>query len=218
MKPSDCLLISALSSTKQSGFSTETKSPRAQKIIDFVRLAGGFAATGRGIREIRHLALSFRFFWMTLSCKLCGYRGSDCASHCPVCGEAYDDSQTRQDGNAAQAVGGLWAQPRSRIGALNGCNSSEGARSMHVANLDLQSLLDRIPEQQERKQRAEEVVRAASRETNRVRADGGHFDPDAVYIQPRADPTMRVLKVGQGRTGRVCTSVSRWVLLCSQVV
>lgn len=129
------------------------------------------------------------------SCKLCGYRGSDSTSQCPVCGEAYDDSRTRQDANAAQAVGGLWAQPRSRIGALHGCNSSEGARSAHVANLDLQSLLDRIPAQQDRRQRAEEAVRAASRETNRARADGGHFDPDAVYIQPRLDPAMRVLKV-----------------------
>ena len=150
-------------------------------------------------------------FLRMVPCKLCGYQGSSdkASQQCPVCGEAYDDGP--QDGNAAQAAGGLWAQPRSRIGALNGCNSSsngEGPRP-HV-NLDLQSLLNLIPEQQDRRKRAEEAVRAASASggNSPVRADGGHCDPDAVYIQPRVDPTMRVLKV---RT-------RPWPLLCMSCV
>lgn len=149
-----------------------------------------------------------------VSCGLCGFRGSSdntCAQpHCPICGEAYDDvrwSDRREDedmpgSRLAKADGGVWggkSLQKSQIGAqsMGRCNSSEGVPTSTYLNLDLQSLLHLIPEQQHnRKKRAEDVVRAAGVGPTPTRGDdSSRCDPDGVYIRPRVDPTMRVLKV-----------------------
>lgn len=78
---------------------------------------------------------------------------------------------------------------------LDGCNT-EGAKGSTHLNLDLQSLLHLIPEQHDRKKRAQrDVVRATEVGLAPTQANNGRRDPDVVYIQPRVDPTMTVLKV-----------------------
>lgn len=142
------------------------------------------------------------------SCRLCGYRGdNETNPQCPVCGEAYDRPQ---DGHMpgsrlAQTAGGSWcgaSRQKSRIEGLDGCNSTEAAKGSTYLNLDLQSLLHLIPEQQGRRKRAQrDVVRATETGLTSTRPDNGRRDSDVVYIQPRVDPTMTVLKV------RVATAV-----------
>lgn len=136
-----------------------------------------------------------------VSCRLCGYRGhNDTNTQCPVCGEAYDRPQHGYMPGArlAQPAGGSLCgviQQKSRIGGLDGCSSTEGAKATYL-NLDLQALLHLIPEQQDRKKRAQrDVVRATEAELSPTRAENDRRDPDVVYIQPRVDPTMTVLKV-----------------------
>lgn len=114
-----------------------------------------------------------------------------------------------QGSRLAQAAGGSWcaaSQQKSRSGGLDGCNSAEGATgSTYHLNLDLQSLLHLIPEQQDRKKRAQDVVWATGAGLTPTQADDGRRDPDVVYIQPRVDPTMTVLKVRLTNTAvRVC--------------
>lgn len=147
-------------------------------------------------------------------CRLCGFQGSnDITPKCPVCGEAYDDGQAgdRRQGDegmpgprlANAAAGGVsYGKPpqKSPIGGetIEMCTSTEEVPTSTYLNLNLQSLLQLIPEQQHRKKKAEGVVvRAAGGGLSPTRADDGYrCDPDGVYIRPRVDPTMRVLKVG----------------------
>lgn len=146
-------------------------------------------------------------------CRLCGYRGSNdktCVQPicCPICGEAYDDervTERRQDNEDVRGLrltkasaGRMWcgkSPQKSQTGGkpIEKSNSTEGVRTSTYLNLDLQSLLQLIPEQQHRKKRAEDdvVLRAVSGGLTPTRAE----DPDCVYIRPRVDPTMRVLKV-----------------------
>lgn len=101
-----------------------------------------------------------------------------------------------------QATGGLWcgrSQQKSRIGGLDGCDNAEAAKGSTYLNLDMQSLLRLIPEQQDRRKRAQrDVMRATEAELAPAQANGGRRDPDVVYIQPHVDPTMTVLKVRVG--------------------
>lgn len=143
-----------------------------------------------------------------VACRLCGYRGHNDTNTCPVCGEEYDKAQDGHmpESRLAQAAGGSWcgiSQQKSRIGNPDGSKSAKGAASTYL-NLDLQSLLHLIPEQQDRKQRAQDVVRAAGAGLSPTRANNGQHDPDVVYIQPRVDPTMTVLKVGVATAVNVC--------------
>lgn len=135
-------------------------------------------------------------------CRLCGYQGqNNTNAQCPVCGKAYD---RLQDGYAngsvlAQAAGDSWfgvSQQKPRIGGLDGCNTEAAAKGSTYLNLDLQSLLHLIPEQQDRKKRAQrDVVRATEAGLAPTQANNGRHGAGVVYIQPRVDPTMTVLKV-----------------------
>ena len=137
-------------------------------------------------------------------CRLCGYQShsNDNNAQCPVCGEAYDrlkDGHTRVP-KLAQATGIPWCgvpQLKSRVGGLDRGNTNEtGANGSTYLDLDLQSLLDLIPEQQARKKRAQrDVVRATEAALAPAQANSGRRDPDVVCIQRRVDPTMTVLKV-----------------------
>lgn len=156
-------------------------------------------------------------------CRLCGFGGSNDNNTsiqpkcCPICGEAYGQARdTRYNSDdedvpgsrlaKAAAAGNAWcgksllAEPQIGGGkATEKCGGAEGvAPTSTYLNLDLQSLLQLIPEQQHRKKRAEDVVvRAAGGGRSPTQADDSsrRCDPDGVYIRPRVDPTMRVLKV-----------------------
>lgn len=139
-----------------------------------------------------------------ISCRLCGYQAlrDTCALlQCPVCGEAYagDDGQNGVVAESGLTQGGSAScgttQQQSQFGApvLAQCNNSQVFPLCYL-NQELQSLLHLVPEQQRRKKRAQDAVRAAGALTP-ARADDDHGKPDAVYIRPRVDPTMRVLKV-----------------------
>eukprot|EP00903_Cladosiphon_okamuranus_P012153 g11401.t1 len=154
-----------------------------------------------------------------VSCRLCGYQGRDASSQCPVCGEAYDSPQgVRVPGpRLAQAGGGLWcggSQQDSRFGVVGEFDIAEAAKaSTHHLNLDLQSLLRLIPEQQDRRKRAQrDVVWATEAGLAPDQANGGRRDPDVVYIQPRVDPTMTVLKGRYNTQPRMAKATSMSVL------
>ncbi|CAM9092847.1 unnamed protein product [Hapterophycus canaliculatus] len=142
------------------------------------------------------------------ACKLCGFRGSgDAQSKCPVCDEPYEPlhasgQHEQQDevvvpgSQLAQAASGAWcgmAQQKLQTGAQALAEFSSPGRTVTHLNLELQSLLGMIPAQQLRRKRAEDVVRAVGGGWISARADG-QCDPGVVYIRPRADPTMTVLK------------------------
>lgn len=141
-----------------------------------------------------------------VTCWFCGYRGPDEGTECAVCGHPHDRARDREQERSAagsrlgQTNGGLWYEnppqkPRIGAQAMSRCNSIPGGdRSTHL-NPDLRYLLNLIPEQQNRRRRAEDMVRATGACLTPVRADGDGCDPDVVYIRPRVDPTMRVLKV-----------------------
>lgn len=143
-----------------------------------------------------------------VTCKLCGYRGcNDSQSKCPVCDESYEPvaRQHGQQGEAtpgpqrAQAASGVWCrtvQQNRQLGAqalAEFCSPERIARATHF-NIDLQSLLSKIPAQQQRRKKAEDILRAVGGGLTSAPADG-QCDPAVVYIRPRADPTMTVLKV-----------------------
>lgn len=161
-------------------------------------------------------------------CRLCGFGGSNdnTSVHpkcCPICGEAYDDGQardTRQKDDedvpgsrltkaaAGDVLCGKSPQKPQIGGRATGeCSGAEGGTTSTYLNLDLQSLLQLIPEQQRRKKRAEDVVvRAADGGRSPTQADdsSSRCDPNGVYIRPRVDPTMRVLKVRVACVFGVC--------------
>ncbi|CAN0010308.1 unnamed protein product [Ectocarpus sp. 6 AP-2014] len=154
-----------------------------------------------------------------VTCRLCGYRGADEGTECAVCGQPHDRARDREQQRSAagsrlgQTNGGLWYEKppqKSRIGAqaMSRCNSIPGGdRSTHL-NQDLRYLLNLIPEQQNRRKRAEDVVRATGACLTPARADGDGCDPDVVYIRSRVDPTMRVLKGRYKTQPRIAKSTS----------
>ncbi|CAM9636141.1 unnamed protein product [Ectocarpus sp. 8 AP-2014] len=154
-----------------------------------------------------------------VTCGLCGYRGPDEGTECAVCGQPHDRARDREQERSAagsrlgQTNGGLWYEKppqKSCIGAqaMSRCNSIPGGdRSTHL-NPDLRYLLNLIPEQQNRRKRAEDVVRATGACLTPARADGDGCDPDVVYIRPRVDPTMRVLKGRYKTQPRIAKSTS----------
>ncbi|CAN0427951.1 unnamed protein product [Ectocarpus sp. 12 AP-2014] len=154
-----------------------------------------------------------------VTCGLCGYRGPDEGTECAVCGQPHDRARDREQERSAagsrlgQTGGGLWHEnppqkPRIRAQAMSRCSSiSGGDRSTHL-NPDLRYLLNLIPEQQNRRRRAEDMVRATGACLTPVRADGDGCDPDVVYIRPRVDPTMRVLKGRYKTQPRIAKSTS----------
>lgn len=144
------------------------------------------------------------------ACRLCGYRspvGVTIPSECAVCGEPCDPSGGRDgadpvveaESGIEHAVGGAinsrgtsphMAQPWMR------CDSPNNAFPSSYLNPELQSLLRLVPEEQNRKKRAQDAVRAAGGgELVPSCSDEGHSESDVVYIRPRVDPGMRVLKV-----------------------
>lgn len=144
------------------------------------------------------------------TCKLCGFLSrSNIEAKCPVCGESYDlparqQQEEQQHGvvpgsQLAQAATDAWcgmAQQELQSGVQapgEVRNPGRRARATHF-NMDLQSLLGLIPAQQNRRKRAEDVLRAVGAGLTSAPADA-QCDPGVVYIRPRADPTMAVLKV-----------------------
>lgn len=144
------------------------------------------------------------------SCRLCGFQGplDPCTVACPVCGEAYEKISGYQvravDGTLfALSRGRTWCgdaspqQQRSQLGA-QALTSGDGVGLLRGSylNPELLALLQLVPEQQSRRKRAkEDAVRAAGSLTPARREDEGQTDLDVVYIRPRNDPTMQVLKV-----------------------
>lgn len=127
------------------------------------------------------------------ACRLCGYQipvGIAVLSECPVCGEPCDASDGRDGANAESGQGiehdGVKSRTTSPAGAQAWMGSdSANAFPSSCLNPELQSLLRLVPEELNRKKRAQDAVRAT----------GGASESDVVYIRPRTDPTMRVLKV-----------------------
>ncbi|CAN0207366.1 unnamed protein product [Ectocarpus sp. 4 AP-2014] len=154
-----------------------------------------------------------------VTCWLCAYRGPDEGTECAVCGQPHDRARDREQERSAagsrlgQINGGLWYEnppqkPRIGTQAMSRCNSIPGGdRSTHL-NPELRCLLDLIPEQQNRRKRAEDMVRATGARLTPERADGDGCDPDVVYIRPRVDPTMRVLKGRYKTQPRIAKSTS----------
>lgn len=78
-------------------------------------------------------------------------------------------------------------------------SATEGALSPGGLNPELESLLRRLPQKRDMQRRQDEILRAAAVPTaESVQRE----DEDVVYIRPRVDPTMRVLKVNGGRSFR----------------
>lgn len=142
------------------------------------------------------------------ACRLCGYRspvGVTILSECPVCGEPCDtsgghdgaDAVVKAESGIEYAGGGVsrgtsphMAQPWVR------CDSPNKAFPSGCLNPELQSLLRLVPEEQNRKKRAQDAVRAAGGGALVPScSDEDQSESDVVYIRPRVDPGMRVLKV-----------------------
>lgn len=143
---------------------------------------------------------------MSLACQFCGYQAK-CSNasdpRCPVCVEPYSAG----DGDGTTSAGpGPWSDPvRSSAyvagrGGVSGVNSAIGvALSPGGLSPELESLLRRLPRKRDKQRRRDEILRAAAMPTaeSDKREDG-----DVVYIRPRVDPTMRVLKVNGGQSFR----------------
>ncbi|CAM9738400.1 unnamed protein product [Scytosiphon promiscuus] len=155
------------------------------------------------------------------TCKLCGYRGSSTSQpKCPVCDESYELLPRRPEEQDVITPGSQLAQAASRAccgmaqqkletGAqppAQSCSHRRRARTTH-SNIDLQSLLDLIPAQQNRRKKAEDVLRAVCGGLTSAPADDD-LDHGVVYIRPRADPTMAVLKGRYKTHPRVAKSAS----------
>ncbi|CAM9315429.1 unnamed protein product [Ectocarpus sp. 13 AM-2016] len=154
-----------------------------------------------------------------VTCWLCGYRGPDEGTECAVCGQPHDRARGGELERSAagsrlgQTNGGLWYEnppqkPRIGAQATSRCKSIPGGDRSTDLNPDLRYLLNLIPEQQNRRRRAEDMVRATGACLTPVRVDGDGCDPDVVYIRPRVDPTMRVLKGRYKTQPRIAKSIS----------
>lgn len=152
------------------------------------------------------------------SCRLCGYTArldkngatQQQQTQCVVCGEALggDDGRciwggTEQAASSlAHAGGAIWdgASPQQEtlqlaVPAAARCVGGEASQSSWL-NSELRLLLDLVPKQQNSRKRTQDAVRAIGN-LSPPRVDDGPSDPEVVFIRPRADPTMRVLKVDQ---------------------
>lgn len=152
------------------------------------------------------------------SCRLCGYTArldknavaQQQQEQCVVCGEAFGGDDGRRSGGATQqaasllahAGGAIWrgASPKQEMSqppvpAMGRCVGAETNQSSWL-NPELRLLLDLVPQQQNRRKRTQDSVRAIGNLTP-PRVDEVPSDPEVVFIRPRADPTMRVLKVDQ---------------------
>ena len=139
------------------------------------------------------------------ACRLCGYQspvGVVTLSECPVCGEPCDPSDGRdgadvESGQGVEHAGDGVSRGTSPLKTqppwMGAGNASAFPSS--CLNPELQSLLCLVPEEQNRKTRAQEAVRAAGGALVPSFPDEGQSGPDVVYIRPRVDPGMRVLKV-----------------------
>lgn len=155
-------------------------------------------------QKVPHEPHGTKAFRRMPSCRLCGFRGPVGASvqqfQCPVCGKSYDTSDT-EDGDVAGSqlprgggvAYGTPQQPRFGAQGLMRTDSASAAPSSCL-NVELQSLLQLIPEQLKRRTGAQCIVRSAG-SLPPAPANDALSDPDVVYIRPRIDPTMRVLKV-----------------------
>lgn len=138
------------------------------------------------------------------ACTLCGYRspvGVINLSECPVCGEPCDASDGRdgaavESGQGVEHAGDGVSRGTSPLGAQPWrCDSSATAFPSSYLNPELQSLLRLVPEEKNRKKRAQDAVLAAGGALVPSCSDEGQSESDVVYIRPRIDPGMRVLKV-----------------------
>lgn len=135
------------------------------------------------------------------ACRLCGYQSPVTLCECPVCGEPCDASDGRDGAEVASGQGvehagdgvsrgtsPLKTQPWMGSDNANAFPSS-------CLNPELQSLLRLVPEEQNRKKRAQDAVRAVGGALVPSCSDEGQSGSDVVYVRPRIDPTMQVLKV-----------------------
>lgn len=142
-------------------------------------------------------------------CRLCGYTArldkkataqeQEQQVSCLVCGEEFGGDSGRRNGGALQQAA-LLAQAGGQTSQLPvpamGRWVSAQVHPSGWLNSELRSLLDLVPKQQDRRQRAKDVVRAIGNHSP-VRVEKGPGDPEVVFIRPRVDPTMRALKVNK---------------------
>lgn len=152
------------------------------------------------------------------SCRFCGYTArldknpaaQQQQAQCVVCGEAFGGDDGRRIGVATQQAASLLAHAGGAIRrgaspqqetsqfpvpAMGRCVSPDTNQSSWL-NSELRLLLDLVPKEQNRRKRTQDSVRAIGNLTP-PRVDEAPSDPEVVFIRPRADPTMRVLKVDQ---------------------
>lgn len=141
------------------------------------------------------------------ACTLCGYRvpvGVAVLSECPVCGEPCGASDGRvntdvESGEGIEHAAGdgvsRGTSPLKTQAWMGGDSDSARAFPSSCLNPELQSLLQLVPEEQNRKKRAQDAVRAAGGALIPSCSNEGQSESDVVYIRPRIDPGMRALKV-----------------------
>lgn len=142
---------------------------------------------------------------MNPPCQLCGYRssrGRNVSPQCPVCGQEHANENKADDGverTAEPDAKGLLNVVRSAAGTKGSAKWRMGKTmtTQGTISLELQSLLQRLPQQSDFRRKEHELLSAAGVVATGHGAEnrGDNFDPNVIYIRSRADPTMRVLKV-----------------------
>ena len=152
------------------------------------------------------------------TCRLCGYRvrlnSEKWKQQCPICGEAFvvlrDDGPNKMAAGLPVAASGDFAwsgasaqqQSQSNIDTVHQRDGTKRPPSNHLKP-ELLGLLQMVPGSHDRRIRAQDAVRAAVGLTLPLPKDSNASEHDpVVYIRPRADPTMRVLKVNTIRVVR----------------